>query len=340
MSTTTQITVSKSALGLFLRNYKDTCLQVDTCNGMILLSCVTDGSEHGNIKYATICIGDHEGEDVAFQIHYTELNNYVRNANAKDAITFTVDAETRKLIVDSETIGEMQFGIEVENEKDFTDPIKTFDNLGEFKFTITASDAKTASTIADRSDRESSRYALGCVMFESGNAIATDGRRLALIETGSQYDEAAMVDTKLLEYAVKFGYEIDVFDNRMIAGDLILSNLEGRYPTWQQVIPDDAEKSTYFTGDSLRKQINTFIARNKAEGTDDSWGMELMLDDGVSAKVNAQFLKTAVGKLKSLRIAYSEERQGDSKGLTVPMVMTSTERPGWTEIIMPMAKDR
>jgi hypothetical protein len=60
----------------------------------------------------------------------------------------------------------------------------------------------------------------------------------------------------------------------------------------------------------------------------------------VRAKLDSRFIKAAIGKLKSINIAYSEKRQGNGKDLTVPVVLTSLDRPGWLEVVMPMARDR
>jgi hypothetical protein len=215
--------------------------------------------------------------------------------------------------------------------------LSAFLRMQVFKYTIASGDVKIASSIVDRTDQDSSRYALGGVLFDDGQVIATDGRRLAMMQTECKQAETALIHSDIIQYAAKFKYDIDVFDNCFIAGDIIVTKMEGRYPNWRQVTPSKLESVTVMSGDELRKIANGHIARNKAAGTEDERGVEIQLNDTI-AKLDAHFLKAAVGKLKSVTIAHAG---GDcDKGLTGPAVFTSDELPQWREIIMPMARDR
>jgi hypothetical protein len=95
-----------------------------------------------------------------------------------------------------------------------------------------------------------------------------------------------------------------------------------------------------WNGDAIRKQTSAYIAKQKVAKVDDAWGLDIVLGDGVKGTFDSRFIKTAVGDLASIRVSYDAKAQNGRKQLTVPVVLTSDERPSWTEVIMPMAKDR
>jgi len=340
MSTATAITVSKSVLTSFLKSFKETRLQVTTTHGMIFLSCVIDTTDIDDIKVATLCVGDYEGDDLSFYVNHRDIVAYARSVNAKDEITFSIDTEPRKLVLDSAVIGPVQYGVVPSDSGDYPDPLDVFDNIGDYVQTINMTDVAAAYTILDRVDAESARYALGCVMFDEQYVVATDGRRLARLDMTENYKHPTMIDARVVLHAAKFQCEIDVHKNGVIAGELIMTQPEGRYPNWRQVVPSDATACTTLDGEFIRNTANAHIARQKVADIHDEWGVQIKLADQVVGKFNAHFLKAAVGKLKSVDIAYSSNAQGKQKELTVPVMITSSERPGWVEFMMPMAHDR
>jgi hypothetical protein len=310
---------------------------------MILLSsCLSPSTVSSNRDYATICIGDHEGEDVTFEVHHSDVLSYVRNAKPKEPIVFSVDSDKRELIANCDSIGEFRWTIVPKRKGEYPNEIAVFDNLGSFQTTIPVADVEAAMSIIDRCDLEATRYTLGCVCFEERSIVATDGRRMALEASEAEYSDKAVVPKTMLEYASKFGFEIDVFKGRMIAGDLIMSIVDGRFPTWQQVLPSDVTLSCDWDGDAIRKLTSAFIATQKAAKVNDDWGIEIALGDGVKGTFDSRFIKTAIGDLASIRVSYDTKAQKKNakKQLTVPVVLTSDERPSWTEVIMPMTKDR
>lgn len=340
MSTATAITVSKSVLTSFLKAFKETRLQVTTTQGMIFLSCVIDATDCDDIKLATLCVGDYEGDDLSFYVNHRDIAAYARSVNVKDEITFSIETEPRKLVLDSAVIGQVQYGVAPSTSGEYPDPLDIFDNLGDYMQTISLTDVAAAYTILDRIDPEIARYSLGCVMFDEQYVVATDGRRLARLDVTENYKHPSMIDARVVAYAARFQCEIDVHNNGVIAGELIMTQPEGRYPNWRQVVPSDTTARTTLDGELIRNLANAHIAKQKVAGIHDDWAVAIPLSDGISAKFNAHFLKAAVAKFKSVDVAYCPKNQGAGKDLIVPAVFTSDERLGCIEIMMPMASDR
>lgn len=119
-------------------------------------------------------------------------------------------------------------------------------------------------------DTDESRFTLNGVCFSNIDgklvAVATDGRRLACVETKANLDEAAnlsptIVDmvkvnakrTTLPKTAHNKMVSVTVADdkwtfawkNYVIEGRVV----QGRYPTWQQLIPKLADNKSYISAD-------------------------------------------------------------------------------------------
>lgn len=336
MSTTLQTTVSKATLTSYLRLFKSDTMSVETANGMVLLTSAKDENAIG-LRYATLCIGDHEGADVKFYVDDVALTKYVRAAKPSDAIAFSIDEESNALVANCDTVGEMKF-----SAVGATKPtaMEVFDNLGDFIQAITADDVKSASMFLDRTDSTATRFALSCVMFDGNAAISCDGRRLAKMTTGETYVGQTMVQSSVVEYANKFGFDVEVFADRIIAGDLIVTKTVGRYPNWQQIIPSNTAVGAAWDCDAIRKQCDSHLARCKAEDNCE-YGVEFAVGGGQIAKLDARYIKAAMGKLKSVTVSFAEDKMGTYKDklVSVPVVLESSELPGWIEVIMPMARD-
>jgi hypothetical protein len=335
----TATTVKKDNLTQFINLVKPESIVVIACDG--LLMAASEKRKH------CIGIGDHSGEPAMFEIDQSRFAKYVRSLKAGDDLAFSVTGKPgeHSLVMDSERAGEVAIDQSTKGRK--LEPVDPFGDLGEYKFTIALEQVMAAASIIDRADADNSRYALGCVMFDGDKIICCDGRRLACLDSTVEVPEATMVNHEAIKYAVKFKFDIDVFANGFIAGDLVLTKLEGRYPTWQQVIPkekDVATKVSMATAE-LRKLADNAITKAKATG-EGSVGVsirtEVPLGNNVTALLNARFILDAIGKLNTVEIAYPEEYAdcAEAKILTRPAVFTSSERPGWMEVIMPMAKDR
>lgn len=109
--------------------------------------------------------------------------------------------------------------------------------------------------------RESTRYAINGVLFDVGDRltlVATDGRRLSraagdIQRAGKAAVPQAIVQPKALALLNKFSMEADepvgvqINDNRMVIraarATISTSLVEGHFPKYQDVIPQDCDKS-------------------------------------------------------------------------------------------------
>lgn len=226
-------------------------------------------------------------------------------------------------------------------------------------------------------DPESSRYALGGVLFElTGNdvlAVGTDGRRLARMEgQGESVGEHAtngmttIVPTRaigLMQRAIGDGEE--TIDVASVGNELLLRTkqavifsrlVEGRYPAWRQVLParENATQIDMTVGPLFS------ALRQAAIVTDhESRGIDFTFGDG-TLKLEASTAEIGDSQIE-LPIAYD----GDEITLTMdhryvadfckvldaetqfilevessssPALLTTDD--GYAYVIMPMARDR
>jgi hypothetical protein len=146
--------------------------------------------------------------------------------------------------------------------------------------------ADMVSDVGSAADTETSRYALGGILFESGenglHCIASDGRRLHC-RTFSAYWQTEPVKALLPMLALKncvkslratgarkatrlainfypdgamLSWESDGWDCR-----LFVRNLEGRFPKWRDVVNDASEPHTFTIPHSEASEIFRGLAR-------------------------------------------------------------------------------
>ena len=133
--------------------------------------------------------------------------------------------------------------------------------------------ARAVRAVSAAADSESSRYALGGVLLEHKGPhvalVATDGRRLhcAILDLDQDTDDGAVIVPRhvmgvLLKMAEDGGDEalqIDVVANREIvtecAGRVVRAALlDGRFPRWLDVIPEDIRPRFGVDDDTYQKR--------------------------------------------------------------------------------------
>lgn len=139
-------------------------------------------------------------------------------------------------------------------------------------------------------DPNSSRYALGGVRVEKADnglvLVATDGRRLSKVQLACEGELAECTipaRAALLMQKADLAGEVTLSTDSsslQLAGEgvtIISRLLEGRFPSWKQVLPDlsDADKAQVNTGDLMRGIRQASIVVDK-----ETRGVNVTLGDG------------------------------------------------------------
>jgi DNA polymerase III sliding clamp (beta) subunit (PCNA family) len=156
--------------------------------------------------------------------------------------------------------------------------------------------AGAIDALACMADTESSRYTLGCILFEVpkdtgfADCVATDGRRLghlrlAVAEVDAPSPMSIMVPVDVCKKAatslkrLSNSVRVEVFERVAVlncgAFSLSIRLAEGRYPKWRDVVP------TYSAVNSFEcQQVADAMQAVKALATDDSRGVKWAFDGG------------------------------------------------------------
>lgn len=321
MSTTTQCTIDQKPFNLFLQLIKPATFTCFSADGALYLS---DGD-------STLMLGDYDGDDVSIRCgDGKKLAKYVRSAKVGAVIGVSVEDDT--LVLRCDRLGEMAF---VGNPWSYGNlPLNA---LGEYQAELDAETVGKVAALASRC-REEQRYSLNAVCFENMNAVATDGRRLAVHEIPTVgLDNRFLVLDAVVKMAAKLGEEIIFNAGRCVVGQSIHRYVDGGYPDWQGVIPE-TDTSMPLDGDVLREQCKQAKNRAKIENqARDEYKVAIDLIDDIKVLLDFEFVLDAVGKLKDVTIAWdsSDGAVNDGGNLVRPVVLTSDEAPEWFEVIMP-----
>lgn len=180
------------------------------------------------------------------------LSTIVRELPASD-VYIEVDAKNTASI----RCGQTFFKIHGLPEEEFP-PLPAFDNARVFHLKLSAlTDAIKKTQYAISTDE--TRYVLNGIFFsfrdEKLTMVATDGRRLALVDLEVEFPRSDEIDiivpTKCVTELTRLGtadtdVKMSVTENQVsfeVGGTLLVSKLiEGNYPNYKQVIPAEAKE--------------------------------------------------------------------------------------------------
>lgn len=369
LCTDNPVAISQKRIGTFLRTFKPKLLLVGSNAGLIWLTDITDPERHN-----AICIGTCTTEHMV-KLTVREFGKWVRAAGVKSEVTFSIDDDG--FHAECDKLGRITF--EASSHSKMSGP-DGMNNLGDFVGTLPAETVASIGGIVNCTDSESTRYALASVCIEHNAAIATDGKRLAHLTieefgapefkgTGEFDDNAnpvpstlewhALVPASVIKYAVSVGEPIDIFSRGVVAGDMRGQLIDGRFPNWRQVIPNNGDRSVTYDCVALREMADRQISLDKA---DDDATLKLSLeatDSGgkqYEVMADATYVKDACKGLDSVTFCWHEGsvKEPDTKQkasaklvgrtagryLTAPILVTSDDAPGWKHVIMPMSWGR
>ena len=230
--------------------------------------------------------------------------------------------------------------------------------------------ARTAKATTYATDTESSRYALGAVMLEvlDGNPtwVATDGRRLACVETETDQavdDQTVQVPRRLMDVvagvanadAVQFmanGSEVVAEAGAVtITGRVV----EGRFPRWRDVVGDvDGEPSVLEVADLLPAvRAAAIVTSEQSKGVDLAWTSDTLVISGRSAEYGESTVKCPIvvaGETSStkldpryladfLRTIPADEEPNVDVYATDPASRVLLRCGPYTGVIMPLAQE-
>lgn len=347
MSTSTTITVPQRRIATFLRLFKPSVGIITAADGLLW---AWEPSRGTGSTGPAICIGESD-LDLAHSINFNALGKLVRSAGAKSELGFHADDTTLSLICD--TLGEQEIATEGKKTKGL-DPLE---KRGQFLVEIPATVVKQMNDYIDRCDADNSRYALGGMLIEQEHFVATDGRRLVAgdierlgaheflrdpkSDDGEHIDFAKVIPAGFIKYAASFGESIDVFENLLIAGDAVASPIDGRYPNWRDVLIDTDTTVDVDIADMIERCDKQLAISKIKDGEANGLEFTMTVDDNdVTAIIDANYLKAALKGLSSATIGYHSNGVKGKGELRSPIEITSDDKPGVKEIIMPMARDR
>jgi len=162
--------------------------------------------------------------------------------------------------------------------------------------------ARAAKATTYATDVESSRYALGAVLIEvkGGNPtwVATDGRRLACVETETDQavdDRQTLVPRRVLDIVagmatgdgsvqVEANAKDVVFtlDGTTVTGRLV----EGRFPRWRDVVGEPEGQATVLEVAELLASVRAaaIVTSEQSKGVDCVWTADTLVISGRSAE--------------------------------------------------------
>lgn len=330
------VATEKGKILQFLRVAKTNLVHVHGGDGMLSLQLDTSGQ--GNHLVALI-VADYEGPERSVKIRTAELRKGLNRGKRNDQFEISFDGDDNVVI---QSDGRIPYTIRNGTTSHRSSP---FTWIGDYQGTLQRCELEGATGILRVCDKSESRYSLGCVMFEDGKAVATDGKRMAVMDIGSSEDEPVMVDAAVVEFANRFGFDADVLQHKgdenpnhfVIAGELIGEH-SGRFPTWQQVLPKNEDEPVMLDTKWLADAAS--VRMDEANQTDDDQGgFDLQVGD-TTVTVDASFLRDMATKMGAKRLAVSTSYANASDDRSCcPVIFRSPERPEWMEIVMPMSRN-
>jgi DNA polymerase-3 subunit beta len=171
--------------------------------------------------------------------------------------------------------------------------------------------ARTAKATTYATDSESSRYALGAVLVEvlDGNPtwVATDGRRLAYVETETDQavdDQQVLVPRRLMDIvaSVSGSDSVQFMANGTEvvaeAGSVTVTGriVEGRFPRWRDVVGDvQGEPSVLEVADLLPAvRAAAIVTSEQSKGVDLTWTSDTLVISGRSSEYGESTVKCPV----------------------------------------------
>jgi DNA polymerase-3 subunit beta len=162
--------------------------------------------------------------------------------------------------------------------------------------------ARAARATTYATDSESSRYALGAVLIEvkGGNPtwVATDGRRLACVETETDQavdDRQTLVPRRVLDIVAGMAtgdgsvqVEANAKDVRFeLDGTVVTGRLvEGRFPRWRDVVGEPEGQATVLEVAELLASVRAaaIVTSEQSKGVDCVWTADTLVISGRSAE--------------------------------------------------------
>ena len=232
--------------------------------------------------------------------------------------------------------------------------------------------ARAAKATTYATDCESSRYALGAVLIEvkGGNPtwVATDGRRLACVETETDQavdDRQTLVPRRVLDIVAGMATSrlssvqieanaTDVqftLDGATVTGRLV----DGRFPDWQKVVGKPEGQATVLEVAELLASVRSaaIVTSEQSKGVDLTWTADTLVISGRSSEYGESTVRcplVAAGSASQTKvdpryvveflrsIPADEEPQVDVYATNAESRVLLKCGP-YTGVIMPLAKE-
>ena len=231
--------------------------------------------------------------------------------------------------------------------------------------------ARAAKATTYATDCESSRYALGAVLIEvkGGNPtwVATDGRRLACVETETDQavdDRQTLVPRRVLDIVAGMAtgdgsvqVEANAKDVRFeLDGTTVTGRLvEGRFPRWRDVVGEPEGQATVLEVAELLASVRAaaIVTSEQSKGVDCVWTDDTLVISGRSAEYGESTVRcplVTAGDASQTKvdpryvveflrsIPADEEPQVDVYATTAESRVLLKCGP-YTGVIMPLAKE-
>jgi DNA polymerase-3 subunit beta len=231
--------------------------------------------------------------------------------------------------------------------------------------------ARAAKATTYATDGESSRYALVAVLIEvkGGNPtwVATDGRRLACVETETDQavdDRQTLVPRRVLDIVAGMAtgdgsvqVEANAKDVRFeLDGTVVTGRLvEGRFPRWRDVVGEPEGQATVLEVAELLASVRAaaIVTSEQSKGVDCVWTDDTLVISGRSAEYGESTVRcplVTAGSTSSTKvdpryvveflrsIPADEEPQVDVYATTAESRVLLKCGP-YTGVIMPLAKE-
>ncbi len=352
MSAATSSVVSQKRLATFLRLFKPKTCRISSDGGLIWAFHPIEGSPC--LVAPAICIGEGDAKG-AIEIDVKKYGKFIRSSGTNADIAATYDGKS--LSLESDKLGSMEFEKDAKHVSEYA----PLDERGEYLVTIPADVVKQMAGYADRTDSESRRYALSGFLVEQEHFIATDGRRLLvgkIDHLGAQEfaigakenkpgDElvpfSVNVPADLVRYAAMLGESIDVFQQRLIAGDVVAAPVDGRFPTWRQVLVE-TDTETPVDIDDMIQRCDKQLAISKINNGEEM-GLELVMshdDEEFKATFDCRYLAAAIKGRSAATINYASDgvqSKYNERCFESPIVVTNADEPNVQEVIMAISRN-
>ena len=231
--------------------------------------------------------------------------------------------------------------------------------------------ARSAKATTYATDVESSRYALGAVLIEvkGGNPtwVATDGRRLACVETETDQavdDRQTLVPRRVVDIVAGMAtgdgsvqVEANAKDVRFeLDGTVVTGRLvEGRFPRWRDVVGEPEGQATVLEVAELLASVRAaaIVTSEQSKGVDLTWTADTLVISGRSAEYGESTVRcplVAAGSASPTKvdpryvveflrsIPADEEPQVDVYA-TDPQSRVLLKCGPYTGVIMPLAQE-